>query len=84
MITIIILICVVVVWLTSGLYLYHKYRSDVDSLKNELSNVRVAYNDSVFENCILQEKIEKIKSLNLIDYNNNDYYKELLTINNNK
>ena len=84
MVSVIVLIGVVIVWLASGLWLYHKYRSDVDSISTELSKLREGYSNALYENCVLQDKIEKIKSLNLIDYSNNDYYKELLTTNNNK
>ena len=33
----------------------------------------------IYDNCVLTDKIEKIRDLNLIDCTGNDYYRELLT-----
>lgn len=50
-------------------------------LRDEVSRMNDMYYELLYDNSILVDKIEKIKNLNLIDYNNNDYYKELLTVN---
>lgn len=46
---------------------------------DKLNKTRDNYYDLLLTNCILVDKIEKIKNLNVIDYENNDYYRELLT-----
>ena len=55
---------------------------NMKEIENELTRVRTIYHSTLYDNCVLVDKIEKIKNLNLIDYSNNDYYKELLTVNN--
>lgn len=45
--------------------------------KNKLSNDCYSL---LYENFALTDRIEKIKNLNIIDYSNNDYYKELLMV----
>ena len=60
---------------------YIKLSKHNKKLKSEIDKVRENYNNVLYDNCILEDKIEKIRSLNLIDYSNNDYYRELLTIN---
>lgn len=51
-----------------------------DSICERLSKKEEEYNDLIYDYCVLVEKLKKIKELNLIDYENNQYYNELLTI----
>lgn len=78
---IIIIVVILVFALCVVLMKYIKLSGHNKQLKSEIDKVRENYNNTLYDNCILEDKIEKIRNLNLIDYNNNDYYRELLTIN---
>lgn len=56
-----------------------RLNNEVKKINEKLSETSLNYHGLVYTNCVLTDKLEKIKNLNLIDYNNNDYYKELLT-----
>ena len=75
--TLIIVILMIVLGIT--LIKYRKLHNTNKQIRKELEKTRNVYNDVLYDNCILAGKIEKIKNLNLIDYTNNNYYRELLT-----
>ena len=50
------------------------------SICERLSKKTDEYNGLIYDYCILTNKLKKIKDLELIDYKNNQYYAELLTI----
>lgn len=56
-----------------------KLNNEIKSINKKLSESSKLCHSLLYSNCVLSDKIEKIKNLNLIDYNSNDYYKELLT-----
>lgn len=78
---IIIIVGILIFALCVVLMKYIKLSRHNKQLKSEIDKVRENYNNTLYDNCILEDKIEKIRNLNLIDYSNNDYYRELLTIN---
>lgn len=78
---IVIIVGILVFALCVVLMKYIKLSRYDKQLKSEIDKVRENYNNTLYDNCILEDKIEKIRNLNLIDYSNNDYYRELLTIN---
>jgi hypothetical protein len=58
-----------------------KLQEKNDEMDRKMRELNAVYHETLYDNCVLSDKLEKIKDLNLIDYNNNEYYKELLTIN---
>lgn len=56
-----------------------KLNNEIKNINEKLSESSTLCHSLLYSNCVLSDKLEKIKNLNLIDYNNNDYYKELLT-----
>lgn len=76
-----IVISILAFMLTVSIICYVKLNEAYSKLEEELTKITNMYHDLLYDNCVLADKIEKIKNLNLIDYNNNDYYKELLTVN---
>lgn len=55
-----------------------RLNNEVKKISDKLSENTIDYHGLLYVNCVLTDKLEKIKNLNLIDYNN-DYYKELLS-----
>lgn len=78
---IIILVGILIVALGITLFKYNQLKKSKKEIEKELTKVNTIYHGILYDNCVLVDKIEKIKNLNLIDYSNNDYYKELLTVN---
>lgn len=76
-------LAIVIGLLFSGLLVtilqYNKLKKEVKKYKSKFEKMVTDYGEVVYVNCVLMDKLEKIKNLNLIDYNNNDYYKELLS-----
>lgn len=58
-----------------------KLQEKNNEMDRKMCELNAVYHETLYDNCVLSDKLEKIKDLNLIDYNNNEYYKELLTIN---
>lgn len=78
---IIILVGILIFALGITLIKYDQLKQSKKEIEQELTKVNTICYDILYDNCVLADKIEKIRNLNLIDYSNNDYYKELLTVN---
>ena len=78
---IIILVGILIVALAITLIKYNQLKQSKKEIEQELTKVNTICRDILYDNCVLADKIDKIRNLNLIDYSNNDYYKELLTVN---
>ena len=78
---IIILVGILIFALGITLIKYDQLKQSKKEIEQELAKVNTICYDILYDNCVLADKIEKIRNLNLIDYSNNDYYKELLTVN---
>lgn len=77
---IIILVDILIVALAITLIKYNQLKQSKKEIEQELTKVNTICRDILYDNCVLADKIYKIRNLNLIDYSNNDYYKELLTV----
>lgn len=55
-----------------------RFKNSIEAKDKKLSELSYNYYGQIYINCVLTDKLEKIKSLNLID-SENGYYKELLS-----
>ena len=74
-----IIIAILAFMLTVSVICYVKLNEAYEKLQNELSDVQTKYTNALYDYCVLANKIDKIKALNVLDYENNEYHRELLT-----
>lgn len=70
---------ILLILLILGSVEYVKMKRDKELVEERLKKTYESYNELIYNNCVLTDKLEKIKALNLIDYENNGYYAELLS-----
>lgn len=65
--------------LTVSIICYMKLNDAYSKLHDELTDAQTKYRNALYDYCALANKIDKIKALNVLDYENNEYHRELLT-----
>jgi len=81
MVYIFIIIAILSVLLAVFFVLYLVTNNKYEEVVRRLNKMTSDYHDLMYNTCVLTDKLEKIKELNLIDWENNGYYKELLSTN---